>query len=125
MDSPWTELALGRAHPPGQDLEYPGFEVEDQVWNRLLQLRDTKIRKETEVKKRQRFFSDMKRKLDALQVDCDAVDSQVRPRSRPSSWRVGALDTSPSPSSSLDERADDGAATTAHPRRIRLHHDLC
>ena len=60
-----------------QDLEYPGFEVEDQVWNRLLELRGSKIRKELELKKQQRTFAVMKRKLEALQADCDSVDSQV------------------------------------------------
>ncbi|CAN0362423.1 unnamed protein product [Pylaiella littoralis] len=60
-----------------QDLEYPGFEVEDQVWNRLLELRGIKIRKEMELKKKQRLFAVMKRKLEALQADCDSVDSQV------------------------------------------------
>lgn len=60
-----------------QDLEYPGFEVEDQVWNRLLELRGSKIRKEMELKKKQRLFAVMKRKLEALQADCDSVDSQV------------------------------------------------
>lgn len=60
-----------------QDLEYPGFEVEDQVWNRLLELRGSKIRKEMELKKQQRLFAVMKRKLEALQADCDSVDSQV------------------------------------------------
>lgn len=70
--------------PPGtinfnsKDLEYPGFEVEDQVWNRLLDLRGTKIHKEMELKKQQRLFAVMKRKLEALQADCDSVDSQVR-----------------------------------------------
>lgn len=62
-----------------QDLEYPGFEVEDQVWNRLLELRGSKIRKEMELKKQQRTFAVMKRKLEALQADCDSVDSQVSP----------------------------------------------
>lgn len=60
-----------------QDLEYPGFEVEDQVWNRLLELRGSKIHKEMELKKQQRLFASMKRKLEALQADCDSVDSQV------------------------------------------------
>lgn len=60
-----------------QDLEYPGFEVEDQVWNRLLELRGSKIRKEMELKKQQRTFAVMKRKLESLQADCDSVDSQV------------------------------------------------
>lgn len=60
-----------------QDLEYPGFEVEDQVWNRLLELRGSKIHKELELKKQQRLFAVMKRKLEALQADCDSVDTQV------------------------------------------------
>ncbi|CAB1115795.1 unnamed protein product [Ectocarpus sp. CCAP 1310/34] len=60
-----------------QDLEYPGFEVEDQVWNRLLELRGSKIRKELELRKQHRLFAIMKRKLEALQADCDSVDSQV------------------------------------------------
>ncbi|CAM9456895.1 unnamed protein product [Scytosiphon promiscuus] len=60
-----------------QDLEYPGFEVEDQVWNRLLELRGSKIRKEMDLKKQQRLFAVMKRKLEALQADCNSVDSQV------------------------------------------------
>lgn len=70
--------------PPGtiefvsKDLEYPGFEVEDQVWNRLLELRGSKIHKEMGLKKQQRLFAVMKRKLEALQADCDSVDSQVR-----------------------------------------------
>lgn len=68
---------------PSQDLEYPGFEVEDQVWNRLLELRASKIHKELELKKQQRLFAVMKRKLEALQADCDSVDAQVcRPLSR-------------------------------------------
>lgn len=67
------------AHPLSlpQDLEYPGFEVEDQVWNRLLELRGSKIQKEMELKERQRSFSNMKRKLEALQADCDSMDGQV------------------------------------------------
>ncbi|CAM9147521.1 unnamed protein product, partial [Ectocarpus sp. 13 AM-2016] len=60
-----------------QDLEYPGFEVEDQVWNRLLELRGSKIGKELELRKQHRLFAIMKRKLEALQADCDSVDSQV------------------------------------------------
>lgn len=60
-----------------QDLEYPGFEVEDQVWNRLLDLRGSKIHKEMELKKQQRLFAVMKRKLEALQADCESVDAQV------------------------------------------------
>lgn len=47
------------------------------MWNRLLELRGTKIRKEMELKKKQRLFAVMKRKLEALQADCDSVDSQV------------------------------------------------
>lgn len=47
------------------------------MWNRLLELRGSKIRKELELKKQQRTFAVMKRKLEALQADCDSVDSQV------------------------------------------------
>lgn len=47
------------------------------MWNRLLELRGSKIRKEMELKKQQRLFAVMKRKLEALQADCDSVDSQV------------------------------------------------
>lgn len=81
------------AHPL-QDLEYPGFEVEDQVWNRLLELRGSKIHKEVELKKQQRLFAAMKRKLEALQTDCDSVDSQV---SRVYWWIVGEIGNFTSP----------------------------
>ncbi|CAM9373592.1 unnamed protein product, partial [Choristocarpus tenellus] len=60
-----------------QDLEYPGFEVEDQVWNRLLELRQQKILKETELKRKQRLFSEMKQQLEALQADCESINVQV------------------------------------------------
>lgn len=75
--SPITPLTGCGVRSLNQDLEYPGFEVEDQVWNRLLELRGSKIRKELELKKQQRTFAVMKRKLEALQADCDSVDSQV------------------------------------------------
>lgn len=70
-------LPVRAAYLFGQDLEYPGFEVEDQVWNRLLELRGSKIHKEMELKKQQRLFAVMKRKLESLQADCESVDAQV------------------------------------------------
>lgn len=48
------------------------------MWNRLLELRGSKIRKELELRKQHRVFAIMKRKLESLQADCDSVDSQVR-----------------------------------------------
>lgn len=84
---PWnlclSSHTVGCRSPDTQDLEYPGFEVEDQVWNRLLELRGSKIRKELELRKQHRLFAIMKRKLEALQADCDSVDSQVHP-----SWKI-------------------------------------
>lgn len=62
-----------------QDLDYPAFEVEDQVWNRLLELRAIKIQKELELKKQHRLFATFKQKLEALQADCDSIDQQVPP----------------------------------------------
>ncbi|CAM9615293.1 unnamed protein product [Phaeothamnion confervicola] len=64
-------------HGGGADLDYPGFEVEDQVWNKLLELRATKMAKEGEVRRRQRLHAKMKRELDALQAEADAGDARV------------------------------------------------
>ena len=44
----------------------------------MLELRGSKIHKEMELKKQQRLFAVMKRKLEALQADCESVDAQVR-----------------------------------------------
>lgn len=100
-----TALPLCSLH---QDLEYPGFEVEDQVWNRLLELRGGKIRKELELKKQQRTFAVMKRKLEALQADCDSVDSQV--------WRNLPTTVTFTPSFHLGRR--DLTATLTYPAHV-------
>ncbi|CAM9705114.1 unnamed protein product [Chrysoparadoxa australica] len=73
-----AQLNSGGNNAAVHDLEYPGFEVEDQVWNRLLELRAVKINKETLVRNKSRAFSEMKRRLDALQMEEDLLVEQVQ-----------------------------------------------
>lgn len=87
-----------------QDLDYPDFEVEDQVWNRLLELRAIKIQKELELKKQHRLFTTYKQKLEALQADCDSIDQQVTRFIRRPSSVAGSIQAPP-PRTSGNNRA--------------------
>lgn len=80
-----------------QDLDYPDFEVKDQVWNRLLELRAMKIQKELEVKKQHRLFTTFKQKLEALQADCDSIDEQVTRFMRGPPSLAGSIQAFPLP----------------------------
>ena len=65
-------------HPLNIDLDCPeGFNVDPFVWSKLQELRLARIAKEIEVRNQLKVYSDLKKKLDSLSADEDAIVAEA------------------------------------------------
>lgn len=73
-----AESQLPLLQPLNIDIDCPeGFSIDPFVWQKLQELRLTRIAKEIEVRNQMKVYSEIKKKLDTLSADEDAILSEA------------------------------------------------